>query len=120
MRAQLSMLPRRFLSSRPRCERLDFSDHSVAYRHKSLWELVRALGVLKACSYDAFVDNSHWVSDGLLAKDMDAVVNFHISRKILGHEPWSSDMREGFLQMSLHTRIVRITSYLAMIGNLLA
>lgn len=61
MRARMSMLPRRLLCSRPPRELLDFSDHSVAYRHKSLWELVRALGVLKACSYDALVDNSHWL-----------------------------------------------------------
>ncbi|KAL1442086.1 hypothetical protein MTO96_031004 [Rhipicephalus appendiculatus] len=30
-------------------------------RHKSLWELVRALGVLKVCSYDWLVDNSQWL-----------------------------------------------------------
>ncbi|XP_077512346.1 LOW QUALITY PROTEIN: hydroxyproline dehydrogenase-like [Amblyomma americanum] len=42
-------------------ETLDFSDYSVAYQHKTLWELVRALGVLKACSYDKLVDNSQWL-----------------------------------------------------------
>ncbi|KAL3175208.1 hypothetical protein MRX96_010834 [Rhipicephalus microplus] len=45
------------------CKRdaLGFSDYSMAYQHKSLWELVRALGVLKACSYDWLVDNSQWL-----------------------------------------------------------
>ncbi|XP_049518855.1 hydroxyproline dehydrogenase [Dermacentor silvarum] len=61
MRALLPLRRRRsFCCSHPR-DGLDFSDHSMAYQHKSLWELVRALGVLKVCSYDWLVDNSQWL-----------------------------------------------------------
>ncbi|KAG0424648.1 hypothetical protein HPB47_028139 [Ixodes persulcatus] len=40
---------------------LNFRNHAEAYKHRTLWELTRALLVLKACSYDAFVDNSQWL-----------------------------------------------------------
>ncbi|XP_050043133.1 hydroxyproline dehydrogenase-like [Dermacentor andersoni] len=61
MRALLPLRRRRsFCCSTPPVG-LDFSDHSMAYQHKSLWELVRALGVLKVCSYDWLVDNSQWL-----------------------------------------------------------
>lgn len=62
MRALLSLhrLRRAASSSSRARDALDFSDYSMAYQHKSLWELVRALGVLKVCSYDWLVDNSQW------------------------------------------------------------
>ncbi|KAH6939529.1 hypothetical protein HPB50_019211 [Hyalomma asiaticum] len=62
MRATRALVPfrlRRAVSgfASPR-DALDFSDYSMAYQHKSTWELLRALGVLKVCSYDWLVDNS--------------------------------------------------------------
>ncbi|GFU34403.1 proline dehydrogenase [Nephila pilipes] len=37
---------------------LTFEDHNRAFRHKSTWEIVRALAVLRACSLQPLVDNS--------------------------------------------------------------
>lgn len=37
---------------------LQFSDHRRAFRHKSTWELLRALLILRACGSNFLVDNS--------------------------------------------------------------
>jgi hypothetical protein len=37
---------------------LQFDDHRTAFQHKSTWELLRALLVLRACGSDFLVDNS--------------------------------------------------------------
>ncbi|XP_064470810.1 hydroxyproline dehydrogenase-like [Ornithodoros turicata] len=42
-------------------QELDFSNAATAYRRKSFSELVRALAILKAFSYDRVVDNSLWL-----------------------------------------------------------
>ena len=42
---------------------LDFEDHRAVFRHKTTWELVRGLLILRVCSVNAFVDNSLAVSD---------------------------------------------------------
>ena len=37
---------------------LDFTDHRTVFQHKSFLELLRSLVILKACSFNWFVDNS--------------------------------------------------------------
>ncbi|XP_067015300.2 hydroxyproline dehydrogenase [Anabrus simplex] len=39
------------------CTALQFDDHRTVFRHKSTWELLRALLVLRACGSDLLVDN---------------------------------------------------------------
>jgi hypothetical protein len=41
---------------------LDFEDYRTVFRHKSTWELMRALLILRVCSVNLFVDNSLAVS----------------------------------------------------------
>ena len=42
---------------------LDFEDYKAVFRHKTTWELVRGLMILRVCSVNVFVDNSLAVSD---------------------------------------------------------
>ena len=42
---------------------LDFEDYRTVFRHKTTWELVRGLIILRVCSVNVFVDNSLAVSD---------------------------------------------------------
>ena len=46
---------------------LDFEDHRAVFRHKTTWELVRGLLILRVCSVNAFVDNSLAVSQSMHA-----------------------------------------------------
>ena len=48
--------------SPPNSVMLDFEDHKAVFRHKTTWELVRGLLILRVCSVNAFVDNSLAVS----------------------------------------------------------
>ena len=49
--------------SQPNSVMLDFEDHKAVFKHKTTWELVRGLLILRVCSVNAFVDNSLAVSE---------------------------------------------------------
>ena len=37
---------------------VDFETHREVFQHKTSWELLRALAILRACSFQPLVDNS--------------------------------------------------------------